>query len=130
MRITPEEMFEVQEYKGVRLTLPLDEETRKFLYSRGKDPLVAELDAQYANYEFRVNELKAKGEWDDDEDDSDEEIEPAPPYEQWKKQELVDEINERNAGREPEDVIDSRGTAKELAERLYADDEANEEAAE
>lgn len=119
-----EDMYEVQEYKGITLTLPLDDDTRKYLFSRGKDPLVAELDAQYANYQFRVNELKNAGEWDDDEE---EEVEPAPPYESWKKQELVDEINERNNGREPEDKIDASGTKDDLAARLYADDEADDD---
>lgn len=124
MRITPEEMFEVQEYKGERLTLPLSDEQRKFLYSRGKDPLVAELDRQYENYQFRVNELKAKGEWDDDEDAG--EIEEAPPYESWTKNELIAEIAERNEGR-VDDVIDAKGNKDELVARLYADDEANDD---
>lgn len=122
MNIKVEDMFEIQEYKGIQLTLPLDDDTRKFLYSRGKDPLVAELDRQYANYEFRVNELKAKGEWDDEEDDD---VEEAPPYEQWKKTELIDEINERNADR-ASDKIDAGGTKEDLVARLYADDEATE----
>lgn len=124
MRINVEDMFEVQEYKGVQLTLPLDDDTRKFLLSRGKDPLVAELDRQWENYQFRVNELKARGEWDEDEADSD--VEEAPPYETWKKQELIDEINERNNGREDADKIDATGTKEDLARRLYADDEADE----
>lgn len=123
MNIRVEDMFEVQEYKGIQLTLPLDDDTRKFLLSRGKDPLVAELDRQYENYQFRVNELKAKGEWDDEEDA---EVEEAPPYETWKKQELVDEINERNNGRADADKIDANGTKEDLARRLYADDEAPE----
>lgn len=122
MNIKVEDMFEIQEYKGIQLTLPLDDDTRKFLYSRGKDPLVAELDRQYANYEFRVNELKAKGEWDDEEEDD---VEEAPPYEQWKKTELIDEINERNADR-ASDKIDAGGTKEDLVARLYADDEATE----
>lgn len=122
MNIKVEDMFETQEYKGIQLTLPLDDDTRKFLYSRGKDPLVAELDRQYANYEFRVNELKAKGEWDDEEEDD---VEEAPPYEQWKKTELIDEINERNADR-ASDKIDAGGTKEDLVARLYADDEATE----
>lgn len=120
MRINVEDMFEVQEYKGVQLTLPLDDDTRKFLLSRGKDPMVAELDRQWENYQFRVNELKARGEWDED----DAEIEEAPPYETWKKQELIDEINERNDGRDDADKIDSSGTKEDLARRLYADDES------
>lgn len=119
--IKVEDMFEVQEYKGVQLTLPLSDDTRKFLLSRGKDPLVAELDRQWENYNFRVNELKARGEWDDEED---EDVEDAPPYEQWKKQELVDEINERNSDRDDAEKIDVNGTKEVLAERLYADDEA------
>lgn len=119
MNLRVEDMYEVQEYKGMQLTLPLSDDVRKFLYSRGKDPLVAELDRQYANYQFRVNELKDAGEWEEDED-----VEDAPPYEQWKKPELVDEINERNADREDADKIDVSGTKDELVARLYADDEA------
>ena len=121
-----EDMYEVQEYKGITLGLPLDDDTRKYLYSRGKDPLVAELDAQWENYNFRVNELKAAGEWDDDEE---EDAEEAPPYESWKKQELVDEINERNKDRDAEDKLDASGNKDELVARLYADDELAEASA-
>src|SRR5688572_15588949 len=122
MGLKPEQMYEVQEYKGLRLTLPLSEENRKYLFSRGKDPLVAELDRQWENYQHRVEQLKAAGEWEDD----DEEVEEAPPYEQWKKTELIDEINERNSTREDEDKIDSSGTKDDLVARLYRDDESSE----
>jgi hypothetical protein len=121
MGLKPEQMYEVQEYKGIKLTLPLSDENRKYLYSRGKDPMVAELDRQWENYQYRVQALKDAGEWEEDEES--EEVEEAPPYEQWKKAELIDEVNERNAGREDDDKIDSSGTKDELVARLYADDE-------
>lgn len=120
MNLDVTDMYEVQEYKGRQLTLPLSDDNRKFLLSRGKDPLVAELDRQYENYQFRVEELKARGEWDDEED---EEVEEAPPYEQWSKSELVDEINERNNSYDDADKMTSSGTKDELVKRLYADDE-------
>jgi hypothetical protein len=120
MNLQVEDMYEVQEYKGITLTLPLDDDTRKYLYSRGKDPLVAELDAQYTNYQFRVNELKAAGEWDDDEEAENEEL---PPYEAYTKAELIDEINDRNKERADDDKIDASGKKEDLVARLYADDE-------
>lgn len=107
--------YEVIEYKGRELTLPLSDENRAFLYSRGKDPLVAELDHQWANIEFRRQQLAELGVENDATPDFDtDELDDAPPYEQWKKDELVAEAKERD--------LDSNGTKDELVARLYEDD--------
>ena len=54
------------------------------------------------------------------EEDWEEEV---PPYSAWKKSELVEEIEARNEGREPDLMISTVGTKLDLVNRLYADDE-------
>lgn len=49
-----------------------------------------------------------------------------PPYHEWTKKDLVSEIDTRNEGRSEENQISNKGTIRDLADRLEADDENNE----
>jgi hypothetical protein len=51
------------------------------------------------------------------------ETEPAPPYEQWSKTELQEEVDARNEGRPDDQKLNRAGTKEELSQRLYDDDE-------
>jgi len=59
----------------------------------------------------------------EEEYDVEDEDEDVPPYSEWKKAELVEEIEARNEGREDDLHLAVSGTKAELVERLEADDE-------
>jgi len=100
------------EYKGRKLTLPLSDETRAWLLSRGQDVLVHRLDQQWEDQ--RANE-PVTHEVITQDNDEDEEI---PPYWEWSKSELVEELKARG--------LDTSGRKEELVARLEEDDASGE----
>lgn len=111
------ESFVYKTYKGKDITLPLTDEMRKFLVARSKDTLIAECEEVWTNMNNRPAE-----------EDESADVEEVESYDQLKKAELWDEVNERNEGREDDDKIQVASGADKatLVAALEADDEANE----
>lgn len=94
-------------YKGREITVPLSEEDRDFLMSRGQDVKVNNLDKIYANHAHRARVL-AEAEGEDvvvDEDDS---------YSEWTVSDLRAELAVRE--------LDTTGKKPELVARLEQND--------
>jgi hypothetical protein len=110
------ESFVYKTYKDKEITLPLTDEMRKFLVARSKDTLIAECDEVWANLNNRPDE------------EENEEVEEVESYDQLKKAELWDEVNERNEGRDEADKIQVASGADKatLVAALEADDDATE----
>lgn len=106
-------------YKGRELELPLSDENREFLVSRGKDTLINQLDREWANIKKAQDEAAAR------EMEEEVEIVDAPPYEEWTVTELKEEIDNRNVDRADDAKISSDGKKADLVAALEADDEAH-----
>lgn len=107
-----------EKFKGVELTLPLSDEVRQWLLSKGKDTLVARLDMQtvvqglHRKPAPEVTKDSAPVTQDSNED------EEIPPYWEWSKSELVEELKARG--------LDTSGRKEELVARLEEDDASGE----
>lgn len=106
------------QYKGRDISLPLSDEDREFLMSRGQDIRVNNADAVVANHEnhLRVLAEMEKAESDDDDGSEDVVVDPNDSYANWSEDDLRAELTERK--------LDTRGKKNTMVKRLEDDDAA------
>lgn len=101
-------------YKGRELSLPLSDENREFLLSRGKDTLVARLDRQWENTRPREEKAKAPQVQSTQDNEPEGDEDDVPPYTEWTNEELRAELADRG--------LSTEGKKADLVARLEEDD--------
>jgi hypothetical protein len=103
------------EYKGRTLDLPLSDDNREFLRNRGKDLLINQLDRQWASLEANRKFVEGSG-------GEESEVEEIESYDKLTKDQLIEEIEERNKELPDGEKMSTSGNKGELIARLESDD--------